>query len=350
MAPSTLWLAVYSTTGALQPLLVDRLRERGLAPKVLLGPMLANMLGMALVAPMREVFAAGGGSWAGTVRGCWRDVGVAIVLDFWSAALLCIALLSCGAAAFTLIYSSCALLVAVIGSCAGTALRSEQWVAVLLATAGIVGYELAASARGGGAGGGGGVFGVALACLGSLGHSAMFVYAEHALKRCARHALTPFRLSSLMGAVEALAIAAWIAAVVVAGGDDFALGDYALVLRAYAPLVLVDALHALSFFATLGEKGAVSASMLKGVQVLVVFAASNVLSCDPARGGAGCATPAKTAAVVVVVAALALFYARDPPKMARVVSESGLAATSSPPCSPPSPAAQAGRKAAALVV
>mgnify|MGYP004132815033 CR=1 FL=1 len=58
--------------------------------------------------------------------------------------------LSCGAAAFTLIYSSCALLVAVIGSCAGTALRSEQWVAVLLATAGIVGYELAASARGGG--------------------------------------------------------------------------------------------------------------------------------------------------------------------------------------------------------
>ena len=321
---ATWWLVVYSTTGALQPLLVDDLRHRGLAPKRLLGPMLANCVGMALVAPAREAFApGGGGSWADAARGAWRTVAVAVVLDFGSATLLCLALLTCGAAAFTLVYSSCALIVACLGTCAGARLRPEQWVAVVLATAGIVSYELAGSD--GSAGGSRG--GLALALLGSLGHSAMFVYAEHALKACAKDGLTPFRLSSLMGAAEAAALAAYVALVVARSGAPV---DPRAAL-AYAPLVLVDCAHALSFFATLGDRGAVSASMLKGAQVLVVFSASAVLSCDPPARVAGCASPAKAGAVAAVVAALALFHGRDPPKLHRADSPP---APPSPPASP----------------
>ena len=320
---ATWWLVVYSTTGALQPLLVDDLRHRGLAPKRLLGPMLANCVGMALVAPAREAFAPrGGGSWAGAARGAWRTVAVAVVLDFGSATLLCLALLSCGAAAFTLVYSSCALIVACLGTCAGARLRAEQWVAVVLATAGIVSYELAGSDGSAGSRGG-----LALALLGSLGHGAMFVYAEHALKACAKDGLTPFRLSSLMGAAEAAALAAYVALVVARSGAPV---DPRAAL-AYAPLVLVDCAHALSFFATLGDRGAVSASMLKGVQVLVVFSASAVLSCDPPARVAGCASPAKAGAVAAVVAALALFHGRDPPKLHRADSPP---APPSPPASP----------------
>ena len=81
----------------------------------------------------------------------------------------------------------------------------------------------------------------------------MFVYAEHALKACAKDGLTPFRLSSLMGAAEAAALAAYVALVVARSGAPV---DPRAAL-AYAPLVLVDCAHALSFFATLGDRGAV---------------------------------------------------------------------------------------------
>ena len=74
----------------------------------------------------------------------------------------------------------------------------------------------------------------------------------------------------------------------------------------------------MAFFAMLGDRGAVSASMLKGVQVLVVFGASSLLFCDPAGGPSGsdsCATPAKTAAVLLVSFSLTAFYSVDPPRL-----------------------------------
>ena len=103
--------------------------------------------------------------------------------------------------------------------------------------------------------------------------------------------------------------------------SDWSGWERASILQTYAPLILIDGLHALSFFATLGERGAVSAAMLKGVQVVFVFAASSVLSCDT-ESGAGCATPAKAAGVAIVVAGLALFYAKEPPRL-RGASASG---------------------------
>ena len=78
-------------------------------------------------------------------------------------------------------------------------------------------------------------------------------------------------------------------------------------LRSYGLLVCVDAAHAFAFFATLGEHGAVSAALLKGAQLILVYATGSVLFCDPVSR-AGCATPCKTAAVASVALALALFY------------------------------------------
>ena len=157
-----------------------------------------------------------------------------------------------------------------------------------------------------------------MALLGSVGHSGMFVMAEHALADKAAKAagLTPFRLSTCMGFAETIVLGTFVALQVTYDAERMT-----NVAVAYAPLVMIDGLHALSFFATLGERGAVSAAMLKGVQVVFVFAASSMLSCDQ-ESGAGCATPAKAAGVAIVVAGLALFYAKEPPRL-RGASASG---------------------------
>ena len=133
MRTSHAWIAAYAVTGALQPLLVDRLKKQGLAPARLLGPMMANLLGMTLVAPAREACVGSPAPIATTIRASWRPLAAAAALDFGSAALLCVGLLYAGAAAFTLVYASCAPLVSAIGAAAGAQIRREQWVAIALA-------------------------------------------------------------------------------------------------------------------------------------------------------------------------------------------------------------------------
>ena len=133
MRTSHAWIATYAVTGALQPLLVDQLKQRGLAPARLLGPMMANLIGMTLVAPAREACVGSPAPIAQTIRASWRPLAAAAALDFGSAALLCVGLLYAGAAAFTLIYASCAPLVSAIGAAAGAQIRREQWVAIVLA-------------------------------------------------------------------------------------------------------------------------------------------------------------------------------------------------------------------------
>ena len=72
MRTSHAWIAAYAVTGALQPLLVDRLKQQGLAPARLLGPMMANLIGMTLVAPAREACVGSPAPIAQTVRASWR--------------------------------------------------------------------------------------------------------------------------------------------------------------------------------------------------------------------------------------------------------------------------------------
>ena len=99
--------------------------------------------------------------------------------------MLCVGLLYAGAAAFTLVYASCAPLVSAIGAAAGTLIRREQWLAIALATLGLALYELACKGEGRAAADAR-LWGSLLAFLGSVGHSGMFVMAEHARKTKAR--------------------------------------------------------------------------------------------------------------------------------------------------------------------
>lgn len=152
-----------------------------------------------------------------------------------------------------------------------------------------------------------------LALVGSLGHSYMFVLAERAINSA--H-ISPFQLSTAMGAVEASILTIW-SWFTFFGLDKALIRRPAYALVGYAGLAVVDSLHALSFFATLGRRGAVSASLLKGVQIVLVYAVSQLLlRCyDLGILRLGCLGQGlcslKSAAVALVVAGLALFYHGD---------------------------------------
>ena len=124
-----------------------------------------------------------------------------------------------------------------------------------LATLGLALYELACKSEGKAAADAR-LWGSLLAFLGSVGHSGMFVMAEHALENKSAKAagLTPFRLSSCMGFAETMVLGTFVALQITYDAEQMT-----TVAVAYAPLILIDGLHALSFFATLGERGAVGA-------------------------------------------------------------------------------------------
>ena len=89
MRASHAWIAAYAVTGALQPLLVDRLKQQGLAPARLLGPMMANLLGMTLVAPAREACVGSPAPIAQTVRASWRPLAAAAASGRHDARTVC---------------------------------------------------------------------------------------------------------------------------------------------------------------------------------------------------------------------------------------------------------------------
>lgn len=311
---------VYAGTGASQPLIVEELSRRGLAPQIVLWPMLANCIGMLAVYPL--ALSLGLVAKRKTRNLCRRFVLEACLVDFGSAALLNLALLRAGAASFTLSYSSCTLFVALMGS---KRLKRSQWMGIMMVTSALILY---ATTKDRGSKGNDNFGSLFLALSGSLGHSYMFVLGERAID--AGH-ISPFELSSAMGFVEASLLALWSFLVATFAPEAFGqaqFGDDAF--KGYSVLATVDALHALSFFATLGRRGAVSASLLKGVQIVLVYAASKlVFGCRDHTLNCFCnqLMTMQSAAVAAVVVALTIFY-----KGLRCVdAEDGRFARSSPP-------------------
>ena len=82
-------------------------------------------------------------------------------------------------------------------------------------------------------------------------------------------------------------------------------GGGRLEFESYLVLAATNALHAAAFFSILDSLGAVASGVLKGVQMLVVFIASDLLFCAADRSE--CVTAKKSACVAVVFAGLVLY-------------------------------------------
>ena len=98
-------------------------------------------------------------------------------------------------------------------------------------------------------------------------------------------------------------------------------------LAYYGVLACINAVHAASFFALLESLGAITSGVLKGLQMLVVFAASDLLFC--ASDGSECVTVAKSSCVAIVFAGLVLYGLGGSPVTtghlnSRIANESGV--------------------------
>jgi len=272
------WVPLYCVTGVIQPILVDYVRYNGGTndwPPTLL-PLLANALGMALVLKLANItnvkLSHNQNNGRSLVRkrrnsGEWifrylsrtekRRFIIATMLDFGSAACTITGLLLVGSGIYTIIYSSGTAWTAVISWIYGKELHQGQWMGVFIVTLGLAlnSYGIVDdfgdfSQRL--------LLGSLVLFLGTVLHSASFVYNEAQILPKRNDAVTqisPFLLCAIMGQLETICLIFWNTVLIGLYGFTSLYTVTSSVLCCYMILVLSNAVHALAFFAMLGQLG-----------------------------------------------------------------------------------------------
>ena len=236
------------------------------------------------------------------------------VLDFVSGCLLTTGLLIIGGGIFVVIYSSTTVWTALWACCSGQRLSSGRWAGVLLVFAGMVlnsstNFADAAASEGAAASAFLGC-GLGAAVIGTMLHAAMFVYSELLIKQAHIELLL---LCAAMGLIESVVLIVWNGLLLATCGTRLYLPQESHAIDAspwqllllYAALTLVNAVHAWAFFNMLEKVGAVSSAVMKGLQLVLVFAFSVVFFCQfqPTQ----CFSWSKAAGVGVVALGLLVY-------------------------------------------
>lgn len=309
------WTAVYLVSGVMQPLLIDSLHYMGGAQEATMLPLLANTLGMAsvglfVVPTKREApLPAAQRFWA-------------TAIDMTSGALTSSGIVLVGSGTFTVIYSSTPAWTAVISFVLGhTVLDGGQWLGIAFVTLGLAmnglglldaaDDESSADSLG---------LGVLLSLGGTVLHAGAFVFNERVIKVTK---VAPFELCAKIGAAET-ALLLLYTAFLLATNDADALylapvraagATVGAVVVGYGLLVFINAMHALAFFAMLGQLGAVSTGVLKAVLAVLIFTFAAVFFCE--NQASQCFSPFKAGSMLLVlfgsfVFVLATQQARQP--------------------------------------
>ena len=137
-------------------------------------------------------------------------------------------------------------------------------------------------------------------------------YDKASAERTSCSSKMPVVLSASMDIVETSCLAAWNLGLLANGGAELYVDprhkgdvDVTYILMFYGGLILVNAVHAWSFFNMLDQVGAVSSAVMKGAQVVLVFATSVVFFCQ--FQASQCFSWSKAIAVAVVVAGLLIY-------------------------------------------
>mmetsp|Transcript_16419 Transcript_16419/g.19176 ORF Transcript_16419/g.19176 Transcript_16419/m.19176 type:complete len:389 (-) Transcript_16419:340-1506(-) len=316
------WVPLYCVTGVIQPILVDYVRYNGGTndwPPTLL-PLLANALGMALVLKLANItnvkLSYNQNNGRSLVRkrrnsGEWifrylsrtekRRFIIATMLDFGSAACTITGLLLVGSGIYTIIYSSGTAWTAVISWIYGKELHQGQWMGVFIVTLGLAlnSYGIVDdfgdfSQRL--------LLGSLVLFLGTVLHSASFVYNEAQILPKRNDAVTqisPFLLCAIMGQLETICLIFWNTVLIGLYGFTSLYTVTSSVLCCYMILVLSNAVHALAFFAMLGQLGAVSTGILKGILSVLVMGFSSLFFCQFEKSQ--CLTPIKALSLIVTL-------------------------------------------------
>jgi drug/metabolite transporter (DMT)-like permease len=319
--PTPLWvtMAIYVATALMQPTLTDEIRYSGGAGHVGWPPTVLATASNTVA--MASLLAIAPGGWA-ALRQTLRSKSSATVLmctaiDFASGCLLTTGLLMVGGGTFVVVYASTSVWTAIWARCTGQRLSFGRWAGVGMVFAGMVLHSsqgLMHAAAEGMAASTSLVLGLCAVVVGTMLHAAMFVVSELAIKQSQIDLL---QLCAGMGLIETTVLLLWNGLLLTALGPSLYLPDapparegagLQRVLLLYLLLTLVNAVHAWSFFHMLSRVGAVTSAVMKGTQVILVFAFSVLYFCR--LQATQCFSWSKAAGVGVVALGL-LVYARS---------------------------------------
>eukprot|EP00616_Rhizochromulina_sp_CCMP1243_P009241 CAMPEP_0118981754 /NCGR_PEP_ID=MMETSP1173-20130426/31230_1 /TAXON_ID=1034831 /ORGANISM="Rhizochromulina marina cf, Strain CCMP1243" /LENGTH=412 /DNA_ID=CAMNT_0006932199 /DNA_START=13 /DNA_END=1247 /DNA_ORIENTATION=- len=273
-------------------------------------PMLCNAVGMASVGLLTGISES---SRSRVGQPCVSRVtqGTALqsllrlaAVDFISGGLVVLGQLHVPSSLFVVLYASCTIWTAVIAQVwLKQRLSLARWCAIAAIALGLCGDALTAEI---GTPQNGSRAGVLLVLAGAFLHSYTICLAERTIRLLPT--VSSIEACSFMGAIEASILAFYeITHVLLDAPMPFPPSN---VLVLYPLLTFFQAVHAASFFYILGNFGSVTTGVLKGLQMVVVFLASDVLFCSADESD--CVTASKFACVVLVVLGLLTYSWADP--------------------------------------
>jgi len=213
---------------------------------------------------------------------------VAVAVDVFSGLMTTYGLVFVGSGVYTVIYSSTTAFTAVLSRLLGEKLETAQWISIAIITLGLLVNASAVLDASSLVAKNGTVqsyaevvFGITLMLLGTILHAMSYIVNSYIIKK---QGVSAFDLCSSMGESEAAILAAYSIGVSFLFGfsDTYAavILDAPLAIVVFFGIMLMAALHALSFFAMLEEISPVSISILKALLAVTVFSFAAVLFCD----------------------------------------------------------------------
>jgi len=295
---------LYIATGMFQPLAMDVLKYNGAAKVdsfVYNLPLYVGLIVMIFINP--RALKVGRVPW-----------GWVILLDVMD----CLAMAGCyggnllaGSLIYTTIYSSvtiwCALFSVIF---LRKRLAFFQWLGCVLVTGGVALSAVEASLDKNKY-----IFlGAVLVIVGTMIHSSTYILSDYIL-----HLPNPIEgelLCSLNGIGGLIAFTIWVLAYTVPRWDELVTsnvkkenGSWTVIWLAYGACAILAGVHAVCFFKTIKQMGAVSAAVCKGLQACGVFFLAHLFFCDkedPEKEG-NCFTAAKGISFVVVLFGVVIY-------------------------------------------
>jgi drug/metabolite transporter (DMT)-like permease len=301
--------AAYVLSGVSQPLLMTLCKQAGLADPTAQFYMVFYYAGPSLlVIPLLRDNARHGTPWPSWIVLC-EAAGIAgfdIVaqgLNYTGASLA-------GPTLFAIVYSSVTIWTAVFSRwLLQRQLSILQWLAVCMVFSGLVVTATDSIQLGPDV-----AHGTLLMVLGSCMHAATYVWSERIM--LGEEGLTVTQNSAIQGLVALGLLCAWqciytaprwhdlLSNPMHTAGTTFAQASGILLAFAVANLI-----HSVAFYHTIKHYpgGATSAGVMKGLQAVLVFAASHLLYCGRVGGHEMCFSTAKLASLVTVVGGVVAF-------------------------------------------
>ena len=278
MAHLFLLLAIFVSSGVMQPLLISELGYNGAYDRSTLLFLLPNYVGMSFAGLLRaNVFSTG------IFR--WRQLVVLCAVDVFSQFLCQYGLSVAGSSLYIIMYSSSVVWIAILSRLVlGRKLAPTQWLGCCVVVGGlaITGGNLAVSLSGtshldiavGGL----------MILLGSASHAFTWVLCEQVLKQ--PNPVLPEALSAFMGFAGVATFSSWQLVYTWPRADELiskpiaSHGGHTLAIAAaYVILTVASLAHAVTFYHLVGQMGCVTAGVSKGTQAVAVFVFSHVLYC-----------------------------------------------------------------------